>query len=139
MILIDFISKFCRDYTNPYLPVNPTAIEGHVQVNLFWLLFGLHYLIFTDNPFSPAYCGCWWKEERTWEQRASCIDWEYAVCGHHRCSLHCEEDLRAYMFSWHGILMSFTHSVLPAHYRYSLHLVLSRRLLYSRRMVEHKR
>ncbi|KAH7532658.1 hypothetical protein FEM48_Zijuj04G0045300 [Ziziphus jujuba var. spinosa] len=26
--------RFCRDYTNPYLPVNPTAIEGIVQPTL---------------------------------------------------------------------------------------------------------
>jgi len=114
MTLVDFISKFCRDYTNPYLPVNPTAIEGPVQVSLFWLPFELHYWIFTDKLFSPAYCWRWWKEERTWEQCASCINWEYAVCRHHRCSSHCEEDLCDYMFPFHGILflMSFTHTLL---------------------------
>eukprot|EP00257_Ricinus_communis_P028144 XP_025015558.1 polypyrimidine tract-binding protein homolog 1 [Ricinus communis] len=28
---LTLFTQFCRDYTNPYLPVNPTAIEGPVQ------------------------------------------------------------------------------------------------------------
>lgn len=38
-----FINVFhflrCRDYTNPYLPVNPTAFEGTVQVIPGWPIY----------------------------------------------------------------------------------------------------
>lgn len=87
--------EFCRDYTNPYLPVNPTAIDGPVQVSHDRLPSVLHYWIFTNELFSPVYCRCWWEKERAWEQCTSCINWEHAVCCHRGCSSHGEELLIA--------------------------------------------
>lgn len=45
----------CRDYTNPYLPVNPTAIEGIAQVNFLQLnIYSNFYHVLTGCSIQPA-------------------------------------------------------------------------------------
>lgn len=69
--IADCLPWLFRDYTNPMLPVNHTAIEGAQQVlcyfifqylPLFWFL-----ILCSNNLWFSACYRSWWEEERTGE------------------------------------------------------------------------
>ena len=99
----------CRDYNNPYLPINYSAMDGTLQVFAFSedhghssisilsvLLFYMNMLFFLLMCFfwcaGTACCWSWRKESGGSRQCSSCINWEYAICCYHRRSSYCKSD-----------------------------------------------
>lgn len=90
------VTDTVRDYTNPYLPVAPSAMDGSGQVIhwkslfcflLFVIILSFVYLV-TAWLSSIDYFWSGWSEARSWEQCSSGNNWKHAVCCNHRRSSH---------------------------------------------------
>jgi hypothetical protein len=98
-------SYFCRDYTNPSLPVAPSAIDGSGQVKCLhpYICLDLkhyvhghrsHKLTLTFVCFSTFLGTVWywsrWKKKGAWEQCVAGVYWEHAICCDYWCATHGE-------------------------------------------------